>query len=109
MQINRLLTQVGEEVGLPVPLQARWIQRIEQALQNRPGDRPGKVHGRGAKGTNGLEKLLGLLLRRGGTPHDHAHFLQVKLFWEEWSGWHCNEPEPAVDLLGSAQDEVAPE
>ncbi len=55
MQIDRLLTQVCEEVGLPVPLQARWVQRIEQALQNRPRDRPGKVHCRGAKGTNRFE------------------------------------------------------
>src|SRR5439155_11318720 len=45
--------------GHPVPLQARWVQRVEQALQHRPRDRPGKVHCRGAKGTNGCEKLIG--------------------------------------------------
>src|SRR5207302_6114548 len=61
------------------------------------------------KGTNGLEKLLGLLLRCGGTPHDHAHLLQVKRFWEEWCGWHRDKAEPAIDLFGSVQDEVAPE
>src|SRR6266571_3571950 len=73
MQINRLVTQVGEEVGLPVPLQARWVYRVEQALQNRPRDRPGEVHRWGAKGTNWFEKLVGLLQRRAGTPYDRAH------------------------------------
>src|SRR5215467_3204889 len=32
VQFNRLVTQVGEEVGLPVPLQACWVYCIEQAL-----------------------------------------------------------------------------
>src|SRR6266516_854859 len=109
MQINRLLTQVGEEVGLPVPLQARWIQRIEQALEHRPRDRPGKVHYRGAKGTNWFEKLVGLVQRAAAAPHDRAHLLQVKLFWEGWGRWHRDKREPAIDLFGSVQDEVAPE
>ena len=64
MQIDRLVTQVVEEVGLPVPLQTRWVQRIEQALQNRPRDRPGKVHRWRDVGTNRFEELIGLVQRR---------------------------------------------
>ena len=33
----------------------------------------------------------------------------MKLFWEGWRGWHRDKREPAVDLFGSVQDEVAPE
>src|SRR5207244_6740655 len=98
-----------EEVGLPVPLQTGWVQRVEQALQHRPRDRPSDIHCRGAKGTNGFEELSGLVQRAAVAPHDDAHLLQVKLLWERWCGWHRDKPEPAVDLLRGVRDEVAPE
>src|SRR5205823_572637 len=58
---------------------------------------------------NWLEDFVGLCQRPAVAPHDGTHLLQVKLFWEGWCGWHGEKREPAIDLLGSVQDEVAPE
>src|SRR5205823_3854665 len=91
MEINRLLAQIGEEVGLPIPLQSGWVERVEETLEYRPGNRPGEVHRQGAKGANGFEAFVGLLQWASVTPDNRAHLLQVKLLWEGWRGWHCNK------------------
>src|SRR2546430_16456201 len=109
MEINRLLAQIGEEVGLPIPLQSGWVERVEETLEYRPGNRPGEVHRQGAKGANGFEAFVGLLQWAIVTPDNRAHLLEVNLLWEGQRGWHRNKPEPAVNLFRSVQTEVAPE
>ncbi len=103
------MTQVGEEVGLPIPLQARLVERVEETLQHRPQNRPGEIHHRRDVRTYGVEQLVGLLQRAAGAPHDGTHLLEVKLLWERGCGWHRDKREPAVGLLRCVQDEVAPE
>src|SRR5438034_3393053 len=109
MKIDRLLTQVFEEVGLPIPLQARRVERVEETLEHRPRDRPGEIHRRRDAGANWLEQRVGLLQRAAVAPHDRTHLLEVKLLRERWRRWHRDKREPAVDLFGSVQDEVTPE
>ena len=79
VQGNGLVAEFVEEVGAPVPLQPGRVERIEQAVQHREGDRPGHIHRRRAKFPNRFEDFLGLVDAAGVAPGDHAHLLQVVL------------------------------
>ncbi len=105
---DRLVAQLLDEIGPPVPLQARRIQRIEQAVHapaaaSRPGDRaaacrpsasawwppppgsPGPVH----------------------DPHHAAHLLQVQVLRKHRRRRNRQKREEAVHVLGRVEDEVA--
>ena len=63
-------------------------------------------------GENGADRLEGRLGLRGiarVAPRDHAHLLHLVLGREHRDRRHGREAEPAVDVLGRLQDEVAPE
>src|SRR4030095_15965752 len=75
VQLDRLIAQLVDEIGSPVPLQAWRIEGVEHAFENRVGHWPNKVQGRRAKPTNGSKRLLRLLKWPGVTPHDPTHLL----------------------------------
>ncbi len=109
MQLDGLVVQVDEEVGLPVPLEARREERVEQGLQHGPRNRPSDVDRWRAKRPNRREPLGSRLQWTRVAPYDHTHLLHLILLGEGRHRRHRYEAEPAVDVLGRATNEVAPE
>src|SRR5215831_6417537 len=108
MQLDCAIAKLVEEVGLPVHLETRRIERIKHALQRGPGDRAGGVDRWSLERADGRETLLGLVEVAGVAPDNCTHLLQVKLLGEWRRGWHGNKGKPAVNVFRSVQDEIAP-
>ena len=109
MQVDRVVGDLAEEIRLPVPLQTLRVEPVEQALEDRERNRPGKVHRGRRERADRLEDVAGLGGVARVAPHDHAHLLQVVLLREHRYGRHGDEAEPAVEILRGVHDEVAPE
>src|SRR5215211_7231403 len=109
VQINCFIIVVVEEIRSPIPLQTSRIEGIEHALQRGKWDRTSKINRRRAEFANWFEYSFRLGQITRVAPHDRTHFLQVILFRERSHWWHGGKCEPAVNILGSAQDKILPE
>src|SRR5262245_6847558 len=103
-----MVIQLVEEVSLPVHLETRRIERVEHALEGRPGDRASGVDRRSFEFANWREALLSLIEVASVAPDNRAHLLHVKLLGEWRRGGHSYKGEPAIDVFGRVQDKVAP-
>src|SRR5262245_13038863 len=108
MECDNALIEIGEEVRLPVPLQSRWVERVEHALQRGPGHRSGGIDRWRAERAERRQSLCCLLERTCVAPDDSAHLLQVVLLgkWRRWR--HHDDAKPAIGVFRGVEYEVAP-
>src|SRR5271166_6184650 len=100
MQRDGFVREGMHEIGLPIPLQARRIERIEQTLEDRMRNRADHVERRSLEAPDRLEHLLRLLYRSGVAPHDAAHLLVVQMLGKRWPRRHGEENKEAIDVIG---------
>ena len=106
MQGDGLVAQLLHEVGPPVPLQARGIERVEGALQHGMGHGVNAVQCGRAEFPYGLEDPFGLLLRPRIAPDHAAHLLEVQILRKGGSGGDRQEREEAVQIVWGRGDEL---
>src|SRR5271170_3616982 len=104
---DRLVAQLIDKVSLPIPLQIRWIEVVERALQHRVRHRLDSVKCRRTKIADRLERGVKAIFGPGVTPDYSAHTLQVEMLWKRRHGRHCQECKDAIHILRRARDELA--
>ena len=106
--LDRLVGQLSDEVRPPVGLDAGRKQRVEHALEGRERDGPDEVDDRPAdRRADGREARLGVLERTRVAPHDRGDGRPPQRLGERRPGRHADEGEPAAQVLGRREDEVA--
>ena len=107
MQGNGFVGERAYEIGLPVPLQARRIETIEQTLQHWMRNRADHVKRGSLEAPDRLEHLLRPPERSCVAPHYSAHLLVVQMLREgrPWrDGVESKEP---IDVIGRLRNEAA--
>src|SRR5690606_18081211 len=105
VQVNRLIADLLDKIGTPVPLQARRIQCIEQALKCVPGNLPNKIHQGWCPLANRCENFFSSSRVAGIAPCHDAHLLEMMLLRKHWCRWHMMEAKPAIDVFRRSHDE----
>ncbi len=104
---DRRVGELVEEIGLPVPLEARRVEGVEQALQGRVRDGAGPVERGGAEaGADRREGRLCFLRRPGVAPDDAAHRPVPERLREGRGRRHAEEGEEAAERVGRGGQEV---
>ena len=98
--------QIIHEVRAPIPLQARWIDRIEEALNHRVRHGPDQIEQRFADRAHRRSEPLCVFRRRGAAPHDRAHPSMMELGREHRCGRHGHEREKAAHFLRRLAQEL---
>src|SRR6266487_2063390 len=101
------IAQRIEEIGAPIPLEARRIEGIEHTLQCGMGNRSYKIERRLLEGTDGLESLFCLLLRSRVRPDYAAHFFHVQIFRKRRCRWHSKKCKEAIKIIWSPWNKLA--
>src|SRR6266480_62874 len=104
---NRVITQLIEEIGAPVPLQTRRIEGIEHTLYRRMGNRSYKIKRRLLECPDWFECFFRFLLRSNVRPDYAAHFFHVQMFGEWRSWWDSEKGEEAIQIIRSPWNQLA--
>src|SRR3974390_3444349 len=104
MQGDGFVGKRAHKIGLPVPLQARRIETIEQTLQCRMRNRADHVERWYLKAPNRLENLLRLFDRARVAPHDAAHLLVVQMLGKRRPRRDGEESKETIDVIGRLRD-----
>jgi hypothetical protein len=108
VELHRLVGDLRDEVGAPVPLVALRVQLVEGALQGRVRHRRGAVQQRFRQRVqHRRHRVRRVLLGTGPAPDDTAHLAHVELLRERRCGRHRGEREEAVQVARGAGEEVA--
>src|SRR6185436_17005266 len=71
-----------DEIGPPVPLMARRIDRIKHALQSRMRQRSDEIDCRLFECPDGFKDIFGFVHVAGVSPNYPAHLFQMKVLGE---------------------------
>ena len=106
---RRLVGDLLDEVGAPVPLVARRVEPVEGALQRRVRHRRRRraCSGSGTTSSSGAIAAAAVLLVADVAPDDAADLAQVELLGEGRRRRHGVEGEEAVQLARRAGQELA--
>src|SRR5579859_6477496 len=108
VDLHRLVRDLVDEVGAPVPLVTGRIEAVERPLQRRVRHRPDAVHERlRDRVEERRHRGRGVLLRPEVAPNDAAHVPQMDLLRERRPRRDDVEREEAVQLPRSRRQELA--
>ena len=93
---DRVVAQLIDKIGTPIPLQPRRVQRVEHALQRRLRQRTYKIESRLLESADGLECFFGFRVRPDIRPNHAAHFFHVQVFGERRCRRHGEKREKAI-------------
>ena len=102
-----LIAHRFHEVRFPVPLQARWIEPVEQALQRRVGQGADQIQCRFEKAAGRLQRLRSLARPAAVAPHNGAHLAHVQVFRKYRDRGNREEGKKPAQLLRRLRDEFA--
>src|SRR3990170_2668386 len=106
MDGDGLIAQLLHKVSPPVPLQARWIERIEGALQHGMRHGVNAVQCGGTEFPYGLEDPFGIFLGSRIAPDHAAHLFEVQILRKGGSRRDGQEREKAVQIIRGCGDEL---
>src|SRR5438552_926046 len=104
---NRVIAQLIEEIGAPIPLQTRWIKGVEHSLQRRMRNRPYKIERGFLESADRLESFFCFVLNSGVRPDYAAHFFHVQMFGERRCRWHGEKCKEATQIIWGTRNKLA--
>src|SRR5438067_9897420 len=93
---NCVITYFVHEISAPIPLQTRWVERVEHGLQCRLRYWTDEIEGGLFKTTNGLEYFFGFRGWACICPHNAAHLFHVKMLGERRCRRHGKKSEETI-------------